>query len=148
MQCRVCGCDDLHACIVEGGPGEDILKTCSWVEPGLCSACVERQWAWFDTGKVYKGRRKTVLTTHIMKPLRVTCLPWTGSHRNLELLGDLLHDYKLSPNEGYNGRSLMLESPSGDCFEVLRGDWIIIGPDEYVWTWPAEQFDTYFKRKM
>lgn len=28
-KCRVCGCDDFHAC-----PGG-----CSWVEPGLCSAC-------------------------------------------------------------------------------------------------------------
>lgn len=147
MRCRVCGCDDLHACIVEGGPGEDILKPCSWVDPGLCSACVERQWDWFDTGKVYKGR-KTVDTTHIMKPLQVRCVPWDGSERNLELLRDLLGDYTLSPNEGYDGRSLIIESPSGDLTEVIRGDWIIMGPYRYVWSWPADLFDTYFKRKM
>lgn len=29
MRCEVCGCTDLHAC-----PGG-----CSWVRPGLCSAC-------------------------------------------------------------------------------------------------------------
>lgn len=29
-QCRICGCDDDHAC--EGG--------CHWIEPDLCSACV------------------------------------------------------------------------------------------------------------
>jgi len=31
--CRVCGCTNEHAC--EGG--------CSWVEPDLCSACVNKQ---------------------------------------------------------------------------------------------------------
>ena len=31
-KCRVCGCDDLHAC--KGG--------CYWVEPGLCSQCHEK----------------------------------------------------------------------------------------------------------
>lgn len=29
--CVICGCDDLHAC-----PGG-----CHWVQPDLCSACVE-----------------------------------------------------------------------------------------------------------
>ena len=29
QKCRICGCDDFHAC-----PGG-----CSWVEPDLCSAC-------------------------------------------------------------------------------------------------------------
>lgn len=37
--CRVCGCTDEHACIVEGGPDEDIITTCSWIFPDLCSAC-------------------------------------------------------------------------------------------------------------
>ena len=31
--CRVCGCDDEHACATIEGP-------CTWVEPDLCSACV------------------------------------------------------------------------------------------------------------
>lgn len=40
--CRVCGCDDLHAC--EGG--------CTWIEADLCSACFKRQAGWirFWTG--------------------------------------------------------------------------------------------------
>jgi|GEM_PF-4873137 len=33
--CRVCGCDDLHACVdADGNP-------CYWVEDDLCSACAE-----------------------------------------------------------------------------------------------------------
>ena len=32
--CRSCGCWDLQACITEEGP-------CRWVEPDLCSACVD-----------------------------------------------------------------------------------------------------------
>lgn len=32
-KCRVCGCDDFHAC-----PGG-----CSWVEDDLCSACVGKE---------------------------------------------------------------------------------------------------------
>lgn len=31
-RCRVCGCTDTAACLVDGVP-------CSWVEPDLCSAC-------------------------------------------------------------------------------------------------------------
>jgi len=31
-KCRVCGCDDLHAC--KGG--------CFWIEPDLCSQCYEK----------------------------------------------------------------------------------------------------------
>lgn len=38
-KCRVCGCTELRGCLVEGGPGEDIISTCYWVEPDLCSAC-------------------------------------------------------------------------------------------------------------
>jgi len=30
--CRVCGCDDMHACVVRRVP-------CHWVEDDLCSAC-------------------------------------------------------------------------------------------------------------
>jgi len=33
QKCRVCGCDDLHAC--KGG--------CYWVEENLCSQCYEKQ---------------------------------------------------------------------------------------------------------
>jgi len=42
--CRVCGCTDDHACIVEGDPekGEDIILTCYRVEPDLCSTCAEK----------------------------------------------------------------------------------------------------------
>jgi len=32
-KCRICGCDDDHACMTENGP-------CYWVEADLCSACV------------------------------------------------------------------------------------------------------------
>ena len=32
--CRSCGCTDLQACPAEDGP-------CYWVEPSLCSACVD-----------------------------------------------------------------------------------------------------------
>ncbi|WEV72130.1 hypothetical protein [Bifidobacterium sp. ESL0790] len=35
-RCRVCGCDDLHACQWITGP-------CHWVEPDLCSACADKQ---------------------------------------------------------------------------------------------------------
>lgn len=31
-KCRVCGCDDNHACVTSKGP-------CRWVESDLCSAC-------------------------------------------------------------------------------------------------------------
>jgi hypothetical protein len=31
--CRVCGCDDNHACLTDDG-------LCYWVEDDLCSACV------------------------------------------------------------------------------------------------------------
>jgi hypothetical protein len=33
MQCKVCGCTEDNPCIMEGG-------LCSWVMPGVCSACV------------------------------------------------------------------------------------------------------------
>lgn len=33
-KCRVCGCDDYHACVTSKGP-------CFWVEDDLCSACFE-----------------------------------------------------------------------------------------------------------
>jgi hypothetical protein len=49
--CRVCGCTQKEGCIIDAGgqvveideadtlpPGSTI---CSWVEPDLCSACVE-----------------------------------------------------------------------------------------------------------
>ncbi len=35
-KCRVCGCDDLHACITGAGP-------CYWVAKDLCSACVGKE---------------------------------------------------------------------------------------------------------
>lgn len=39
MTCRVCGCDDEHACVSLYGP------PCSWVAPGLCSQCADPdQW--------------------------------------------------------------------------------------------------------
>jgi len=38
-KCKVCGCTDDNGCIVEGKPGEDIIFTCHWVAPNLCSAC-------------------------------------------------------------------------------------------------------------
>ena len=41
--CRVCGCTDYNACIVEGGEGEDIISTCYWIEADLCSACAEKE---------------------------------------------------------------------------------------------------------
>lgn len=34
--CRHCGCTDFQACVTDGIP-------CHWVEPGLCSACVEAE---------------------------------------------------------------------------------------------------------
>jgi hypothetical protein len=34
--CRVCGCDDEHACISFFGP-------CHWVEADLCSECQPNQ---------------------------------------------------------------------------------------------------------
>lgn len=34
--CEVCGCTDSRACMTDQGP-------CFWVKPGLCSACVEKQ---------------------------------------------------------------------------------------------------------
>lgn len=39
-KCQVCGCTTFHGCIVEGGPGEDIIEGCHWVKDDLCSACV------------------------------------------------------------------------------------------------------------
>jgi ParB family chromosome partitioning protein len=35
-KCRVCGCTDDNACVVEGVP-------CHWVEEDLCSACAEKK---------------------------------------------------------------------------------------------------------
>jgi len=32
QKCRVCGCDELHACQTDEGP-------CHWVEDDLCSGC-------------------------------------------------------------------------------------------------------------
>ncbi len=34
-KCRICGCDDEHAC-------ETLVGPCHWVEPDLCSACARR----------------------------------------------------------------------------------------------------------
>jgi hypothetical protein len=34
--CRVCGCDDLHACVLGVPP---YVRTCHWVAIDLCSAC-------------------------------------------------------------------------------------------------------------
>lgn len=36
MTCERCGCSELNACALEG----DVADSCSWVRPGLCSACV------------------------------------------------------------------------------------------------------------
>jgi hypothetical protein len=33
-RCRVCGCDDLHACVTDAGP-------CWWAAEDLCSACAD-----------------------------------------------------------------------------------------------------------
>jgi hypothetical protein len=33
--CRVCGCSDDDACVVDGEP-------CGWVEPDLCSGCIDQ----------------------------------------------------------------------------------------------------------
>ena len=38
--CKICGCTDERACIVEGKAGDDIVKTCHWVFPDICSACM------------------------------------------------------------------------------------------------------------
>ncbi len=43
-KCRVCGCDDEHACQTPEGP-------CHWVEPNLCSACVGKE----GSGEPVKG---------------------------------------------------------------------------------------------
>ncbi|MDZ4263780.1 MAG: DNA polymerase III subunit beta [Pseudomonadota bacterium] len=42
--CRVCGCTEDNACVVEGRPDtdDDIMTLCSWVEPTLCSSCEEK----------------------------------------------------------------------------------------------------------
>jgi hypothetical protein len=39
--CRVCGCTDEHACLVEGPPDGDIITTCHWIDSNenLCSEC-------------------------------------------------------------------------------------------------------------
>lgn len=43
--CRVCGCTDEHACLIEPRPelanGHMMIDpaTCTWVEPDLCSRC-------------------------------------------------------------------------------------------------------------
>jgi hypothetical protein len=42
--CRVCGCDDLHACVSDAG------VPCHWVEDDLCSACA------------FKGQRVQIYT--------------------------------------------------------------------------------------
>lgn len=50
--CRVCGCTDDHACLLDARTGElvdvdagdtlnGLVVPCSWVEPNLCSGCVE-----------------------------------------------------------------------------------------------------------
>jgi hypothetical protein len=36
-RCRECGCTDQRACVLVD-MGEPV-RTCSWVEPDLCSAC-------------------------------------------------------------------------------------------------------------
>ncbi len=36
-KCRVCGCDDEHACVDEHG------DACSWVEDDLCSSCAAKE---------------------------------------------------------------------------------------------------------
>ena len=36
MLCRVCGCDEYHACATDRGGR---LYVCFWAEPGLCSFC-------------------------------------------------------------------------------------------------------------
>ncbi len=37
VECRVCGCTEFDACITEG------MVPCHWVEPDLCSACVDKE---------------------------------------------------------------------------------------------------------
>lgn len=37
--CRICGCTDAEACILENGHGAFPSRTCSWVERDLCSRC-------------------------------------------------------------------------------------------------------------
>ena len=37
VSCRVCGCTESDACIVPQSP----FGVCWWVEPDLCSACVD-----------------------------------------------------------------------------------------------------------
>mgnify|MGYP001187622652 CR=1 FL=1 len=49
--CRVCGCTDARPCILLEGELVDVADgnetlpeghtVCSWIEPDLCSACVE-----------------------------------------------------------------------------------------------------------
>lgn len=36
MTCRSCGCTQDNACVTENGP-------CAWAEPGLCTACAEKE---------------------------------------------------------------------------------------------------------
>lgn len=37
LACRVCGCTDEHACVLDDG------NTCAWAEDGLCTACVSER---------------------------------------------------------------------------------------------------------
>ena len=36
--CRSCGCTDANACTIRE---DDVTTTCRWVEPDLCSGCVD-----------------------------------------------------------------------------------------------------------
>ena len=43
-RCHFCGCTDGDACVaIEHRPtGPQVVMTCTWVRPGLCSACAFR----------------------------------------------------------------------------------------------------------
>ena len=53
-KCRICGCDDNHAC--KGG--------CSWVEIDLCSQCFDKLNSWKISifKGVYSGHEKITVT--------------------------------------------------------------------------------------
>lgn len=39
--CRECGCTETNACVLypREGTDQDVVQTCHWAEPDLCSAC-------------------------------------------------------------------------------------------------------------
>jgi hypothetical protein len=85
----------------------------------------------------------------LAKRVAVDAVQWTGS--NIEEMRRLLPEHQVAEGFAYEpGKPLLSRgSPDGTTYhEIAVGEWVVRGPDGYVFDIPRDRFDVYFEGEV